>query len=42
MTGMEVFGTGFQMNIQPQGSLVNNTNLTDETEKTEIGNTLKS
>lgn len=30
LSGLEGFGTGFQNNVQAQGSLVNNTNLTDE------------
>ncbi len=30
LSGLDGFGTGFQNNIQAQGSLVNNTNLTDE------------
>ncbi len=33
LSGLEGFGTGFQNNVQAQGSLVNNTNLTDENGK---------
>jgi filamentous hemagglutinin len=33
LSGLDSFGTGFQNNVQAQGSLVNNTNLTDETGK---------
>lgn len=33
MSGLEGFGTGFQKNVQAQGSLVNNTNLTDKNGK---------
>ncbi|MEM6053009.1 adhesin [Erwinia sp. P7711] len=32
-SGLDGFGTGFWDNVQAQGSLVNNTNLTDETGK---------
>ncbi len=33
MSGLEGFGTGFRSYVQAQGTLVNNTNLTDETGK---------
>lgn len=33
LSGLEGFGTGFQNNVQAQGALVNNTNLTDENGK---------
>ena len=33
LSGLDGFGTGFWNNVQAQGALVNNTNLTDETGK---------
>lgn len=33
LSGLDGFGTGFQNNVQAQGSLVNNTNLIDENGK---------
>ncbi|EOY0551183.1 cytochrome C551 [Escherichia coli] len=33
MSGLEGFGTAFRSYVQAQGTLVNNTNLTDETGK---------
>ncbi|HHR3735009.1 TPA: hemagglutinin repeat-containing protein [Salmonella enterica] len=33
LSGLDEFGTGFQNNVQAQGSLVNNTNLIDENGK---------